>query len=92
MKTSLQWHTPQKREFEKLWLSQSRWVGNANDVRAHELMLIGDAGANTIRALSLGVSLGNPLSVSPKLGVYNEAAFDIVDYTLFTAREYGTIG
>ena len=46
-------------------------------------------GANTIRSSSLGISLGNALSIEPTLGNFNDEAFDIIDYTLFAAREYG---
>lgn len=46
-------------------------------------------GANTIRSHTLGISVGNALSVEPSLDVFNEAAFDIIDYALFAAREYG---
>ena len=37
-------------------------------------------GAKTIRSQTLGVSVGNPLSVMPALGVYNEQAFDTIDW------------
>lgn len=46
-------------------------------------------GARTIRSQTLGVSVGNPLSVMPKLGVYNEQAFDTIDWTIYQAREHG---
>ena len=38
-------------------------------------------GARTIRSQTLGVSVGNPLSVMPALGVYNEQAFDTIDWS-----------
>jgi mannan endo-1,4-beta-mannosidase len=46
-------------------------------------------GARTIRSQTLGVSVGNPLSVMPSLGVYNEKAFDTIDWTVYQAREHG---
>jgi len=46
-------------------------------------------GARTIRSQTLGISVGNPLSVMPKLGVYNEQAFDTIDWAVYQAREHG---
>ena len=46
-------------------------------------------GARTIRSQTLGVSVGNPLSVMPALGVYNERAFDTIDWAVFQARQHG---
>lgn len=46
-------------------------------------------GARTIRSQTLGVSVGNPLSVMPKLGIYNEQAFDTIDWAVYQAREHG---
>ena len=46
-------------------------------------------GARTIRSQTLGVSVGNPLSVMPALGVYNEQAFDTIDWSVFQARQHG---
>lgn len=46
-------------------------------------------GARTIRSQTLGVSVGNPLSVEPDLGVFNEAAFDTIDWTVYQARQHG---
>ena len=46
-------------------------------------------GARTIRSQTLGVSVGNPLSVMPALGVYNEQAFDTIDWAVFQARQHG---
>ncbi|GAB7348502.1 hypothetical protein MBLNU459_g6905t1 [Dothideomycetes sp. NU459] len=46
-------------------------------------------GARTIRSQTLGVSVGNPLSVEPNLGIFNEAAFDTIDWTVYQAREHG---
>ena len=46
-------------------------------------------GARTIRSQTLGVSVGNPLSVMPALGVYNEQAFNTIDWAVFQARQHG---
>ena len=46
-------------------------------------------GARTIRSQTLGVSVGNPLSVMPALGVYNEQAFNTIDWAVYQAREHG---
>lgn len=46
-------------------------------------------GARLIRSQTLGVSVGNPLSVMPALGVYNEAAFDTIDWSVYQARQHG---
>ena len=46
-------------------------------------------GARIIRSQTLGVSVGNPLSVMPTLGVYNQQAFDTIDYSVFQARQHG---
>lgn len=46
-------------------------------------------GARTIRSQTLGVSVGNPLSLMPKLGVFNDQAFDTIDWSVFQARQHG---
>ena len=46
-------------------------------------------GANVIRSQTLGVSVGNPLSLMPSLGVYNEEAFKTIDWAVYQAREHG---
>jgi len=46
-------------------------------------------GARTIRSQTLGVSVGNPLSLMPELGRVNEDAFDTIDWTVYQARKYG---
>ena len=46
-------------------------------------------GARTIRSQTLGVSVGNPLSLMPELGKVNEKAFDTIDWTVYQARKYG---
>jgi hypothetical protein len=46
-------------------------------------------GGRTIRSQSLGVSVGNPLSLMPALGEWNEEAFETIDWTMFQARQHG---
>lgn len=46
-------------------------------------------GAKSIRSQTLGVSTGNPLSLMPSPGQYNEAAFDTMDWAIFQARQHG---
>jgi mannan endo-1,4-beta-mannosidase len=46
-------------------------------------------GAKLIRSQTLGVSVGNPLSVMPTLGVINQAAFESIDWAVFQARQHG---
>ena len=46
-------------------------------------------GAHTIRSQTLGVSVGNPLSLMPSLGVYNEQAFNTIDWAVYRARQHG---
>lgn len=46
-------------------------------------------GGTMIRAHTLGVSTGNPLSMMPTLGEVNEQAFDTIDWAVYQAREYG---
>ena len=46
-------------------------------------------GAKLIRSQTLGISVGNPLSIMPTLGVYNEQAFDTIDWAVWQARQHG---
>jgi mannan endo-1,4-beta-mannosidase len=46
-------------------------------------------GAKLIRSQTIGVSVGNPLSVMPTQGVINQAAFDTIDWSVFQARQHG---
>jgi len=46
-------------------------------------------GAKVVRSQTLGVSVGNPLSVMPALGVYNEQAFNTIDWAVYQARQHG---
>lgn len=58
--------------------------------RITEAMAVTKAmGGTAIRAHTLGVSTGNPLSLMPALGTVNPAAFDTIDWAVYQAREYG---
>jgi mannan endo-1,4-beta-mannosidase len=58
--------------------------------RITEIMAIVKAlGGTMIRAHTLGVSTGNPLSVMPSLGVVNQKAFESIDWAVYQARQYG---
>ena len=46
-------------------------------------------GGTVVRAHTLGISTGNPLSLEPSLGVWNKKAFESIDYAIKTARDYG---
>ena len=46
-------------------------------------------GAQTIRSQTLGVSVGNPLSLEPALGEFNDAAFETMDWSIYQARTHG---
>lgn len=58
--------------------------------RVTEVMAVVNAmGGTMVRAHTLGVSTGNPLSVWPDKGVVNEEAFDIIDWAVYQAGLYG---
>jgi mannan endo-1,4-beta-mannosidase len=46
-------------------------------------------GGTMVRAHTLGVSTGNPLSVMPTLGQINEQAFESIDWAVYQAKRYG---
>ncbi|KAF2496173.1 glycoside hydrolase [Lophium mytilinum] len=46
-------------------------------------------GGRTVRSQTLGVSVGNPLSLMPELGVVNEEAFETMDWAVYEARMHG---
>ena len=46
-------------------------------------------GGTIVRSHTLGVSVGNPLSVIPEPGVVNEDAFDAIDWAVYQAGRYG---
>jgi hypothetical protein len=45
--------------------------------------------ASAIRGHTLGISFGNPLSIEPSLDVFNDAAYESVDFAIAAARVYG---
>ncbi|KAF2266954.1 glycoside hydrolase, partial [Lojkania enalia] len=46
-------------------------------------------GATTVRSQTMGISVGNPLSVMPRLGEVNERAFESMDWAVKEARRFG---
>lgn len=46
-------------------------------------------GARTIRGHTLGISVGNPLSVIPELGIVNDEALTTMDWAIYQARQHG---
>ena len=46
-------------------------------------------GAQVIRSQTLGVSVGNPLSLEPELDVFNDDAFEPIDWAVYQARTHG---
>ena len=46
-------------------------------------------GAKTIRSQTLGVSVGNPLSLEPALNEWNDEAFATMDWSIYQARTHG---
>lgn len=48
-----------------------------------------DMGVTVVRAQSLGISTGNPLSVEPAPGMFNPRAFAAIDYSVYRAGQLG---
>lgn len=48
-----------------------------------------EMGATVIRSHTLGISVGNSKSIQPKLGIFNEEAFQKVDYAIKAIGERG---
>ncbi|KAH7909442.1 glycoside hydrolase superfamily [Hygrophoropsis aurantiaca] len=46
-------------------------------------------GARSVRGHTLGISVGNPLSVMPAPGVVNQQAFETIDWAVYQARQHG---
>ncbi|KLO17386.1 glycoside hydrolase [Schizopora paradoxa] len=44
---------------------------------------------STVRGHTLGISVGNPLSVEPSLDFFNDAAYESIDFAITVARVYG---
>ncbi|GAA5869600.1 hypothetical protein JCM3774_005491 [Rhodotorula dairenensis] len=58
--------------------------------RIREAMAISVAmGATTVRAHTLGVSTGHPLTLWPSAYNTNSAAWETIDYSIWAARNYG---
>lgn len=58
--------------------------------RIVEIMsVVKSMGGTMIRSHTLGVSVGNPLSVMPEPGVVNQQAFEAIDYAIYQARMHG---
>ncbi|KAI8635191.1 glycoside hydrolase superfamily [Xylariaceae sp. FL1651] len=58
--------------------------------RITEVMAVVNAlGGTMIRGHTLGVSIGNPLSIWPEPGVVNEEAFNSIDWAVYQAGLYG---
>ncbi|GJN87931.1 hypothetical protein Rhopal_000886-T1 [Rhodotorula paludigena] len=60
--------------------------------RIREALAIAIAmGANTVRVHTCGISVGpsNEWNLNPEPGVFRESAWDIRDYVIYAAREYG---
>ncbi len=48
-----------------------------------------ELGATVVRSTSLGVSVGSPRSLEPRLGHFNDRALRAIDYAVADARRYG---
>ena len=57
--------------------------------RIIEVMSTVKSMGGTVRSQTLGVSVGNPLSLMLSLGVFNEGAFETIDWAIYQARRYG---
>jgi mannan endo-1,4-beta-mannosidase len=53
------------------------------------LAIVKALGGTMIRSHTLGMNLGNPLTVMPELGVVNEDAFESIDWAVYQAGRYG---
>ena len=52
-------------------------------------MAVATMGGRLIRSQTLGISVGNPLSLEPDLNVWNDQAFNTIDWAVYQAREHG---
>ena len=58
--------------------------------RITEIMnTVNTMGGRVIRSQTLGVSVGNPLSLWPTLTTRNDQAFDTIDWAVAEARRHG---
>jgi mannan endo-1,4-beta-mannosidase len=53
------------------------------------LQTVADMGETVVRCMTCGISTGNPLSVEPRLGQFNETAERYIDYFVAQAQKYG---
>lgn len=53
------------------------------------LLVAREMGATVVRSHSLGISVGNPLSVWPSLNTLNSTAFNTIDYAIYRAGQLG---
>lgn len=53
------------------------------------MVTIKEMGAAVVRCHTCGVSVGNPLSVEPRLGVFNKTALAVIDYAVAAAEKAG---
>jgi mannan endo-1,4-beta-mannosidase len=51
--------------------------------------IVRELGGSTIRSQTLGVSVGNPLSLWPTLTTRNPQAFDTIDWAVYEAGQHG---
>lgn len=53
------------------------------------LATVADMGGTVVRCQTCGISTGNPSSVEPSLGVFNQTALRHIDYFIAEAQRYG---
>lgn len=75
------------------WLGLDENVGGINYPTAFRvddaLATAKEMGATVVRSHTLGISVGCSLCIEPSLGVFNESAFQHVDYAIAAAKKYG---
>jgi len=73
-----------------LGLDENPTISYPTKGRITEIMATVKAlGGTAIRAHTLGVSVGHPLTVMPSPGEINPQAFDTIDWAVYQARQYG---
>ncbi|EJD39084.1 glycoside hydrolase, partial [Auricularia subglabra TFB-10046 SS5] len=74
------------------WLGLDENVGIAYPSKSRVLDAMAAVSAmrgTVIRAHTLGASIGHPLSIMPALDVWNEDAYEAIDFAVLAARVYG---
>lgn len=75
------------------WLGLDENVGGINYPTAFRvddvLATAQEMGATVVRSHTLGISTGCRLCIEPSLNVFNETAFQHVDYAIMAAKKYG---